>query len=108
MLSGTRSIPYDGSPMQPGMISLIEILAKERVTHFGASAHYLSLLQQAGHNENSLTLLPDLKVITSTGSVLIESQYFWIHKTFGRIQLSSIAGGTGIAGAGECAILTER
>lgn len=89
--------------MKPGMTSLIDLLAKERVTHFGTSAHYLQLLQQSGHGRDSLARLPQLKVITSTGSVLTESQYFWIYETFGQIQLSSIAGGTDIAGACECA-----
>lgn len=89
--------------MKPGMTSLIDLLAQERVTHFGTSAHYLQLLQQSGHGRDSLARLPQLKVITSTGSVLTESQYFWIYETFGQVQLSSIAGGTDIAGACECA-----
>jgi acetoacetyl-CoA synthetase len=75
------------------------------VTHFGTSAHYLSLLEQAGVKKADVAYLDRLKVITSTGSVLTEPQYYWVYKTFGPVQLSSIAGGTDIAGA--CKLIPE-
>jgi acetoacetyl-CoA synthetase len=75
------------------------MLGHLRVTHFGTSAHYLSLLEQAGVDKADVASLDRLKVITSTGSVLTESQYYWVYNTFGPVQLSSIAGGTDIAGA---------
>ncbi|KAK5256239.1 hypothetical protein LTR40_010497 [Exophiala xenobiotica] len=100
LLSGARSILYDGSPMKPSPLILLQILSNQRATHFGTSAHYLSLLEQAGITKQDLPAgLNSLKVITSTGSVLTESQYYWVYKTFGAVQLSSIAGGTDIAGA---------
>ncbi|EXJ87220.1 acetoacetate-CoA ligase [Capronia epimyces CBS 606.96] len=100
LLSGARSILYDGSPVKPSPLILLQILAAQRVTHFGTSAHYLSLLEQAGISKRDLPAgLDALKVITSTGSVLTEPQYYWVYKTFGPVQLSSIAGGTDIAGA---------
>ncbi|KAK5445143.1 hypothetical protein LTS15_010234 [Exophiala xenobiotica] len=100
LLSGARSILYDGSPMKPSPLILLQILSNQRATHFGTSAHYLSLLEQAGITKQDLPAgLDSLKVITSTGSVLTESQYYWVYKTFGAVQLSSIAGGTDIAGA---------
>ncbi|KAK7905506.1 hypothetical protein LTR67_000229 [Exophiala xenobiotica] len=100
LLSGARSILYDGSPMKPSPLILLQILSNQRATHFGTSAHYLSLLEQAGITKQDLPAgLSSLKVITSTGSVLTESQYYWVYKAFGAVQLSSIAGGTDIAGA---------
>ncbi|RSL82698.1 hypothetical protein CEP51_004974 [Fusarium floridanum] len=99
LLSGARSILYDGSPMKPTVLEFLSILSTEKVTHFGTSAHYLALLEQNSVTQEGLPRLDALRVITSTGSVLKESQYYWVYRTFGRVQLSSIAGGTDIAGA---------
>lgn len=99
LLSGARSILYDGSPLQPSPYGFLDVLAREGVTHFGTSAHYLSLLEAAGIRKGNLPNFQSLKCITSTGSVLIEPQYHWVYDTFGSVQLSSIAGGTDIAGA---------
>ncbi|KIW30526.1 acetoacetate-CoA ligase [Cladophialophora immunda] len=99
LLSGARSILYDGSPVKPSPLRFLKVLADQGVTHFGTSAHYLSLLEQAGITKGDVSGINRLKVITSTGSVLMEPQYYWVYKTFGPVQLSSIAGGTDIAGA---------
>jgi acetoacetyl-CoA synthetase len=99
LLSGARSILYDGSPVQPSSVEFLKMLGRLQVTHFGTSAHYLSLLEQSGITKDDVTSLDRLKVITSTGSVLTEAQYYWTYRTFGAVQLSSIAGGTDIAGA---------
>ncbi|KIW73685.1 acetoacetate-CoA ligase [Phialophora macrospora] len=99
LLSGARSVLYDGSPMKPSLLEFLRILSRESVTHFGTSAHYLSLLEQAGITRGGMPTLDALKVITSTGSVLTEQQYHYVYNNFGPVQLSSIAGGTDIAGA---------
>lgn len=103
LVSGARSVIYDGSPMIPNTTSLLKILADHRVTHFGTSAPFLNSLQQKGVKRGDFTVLKDLAVITSTGSVLTEPQYYWVYETFGKVQLSSIAGGTDVAGACKCA-----
>ncbi|KIW78340.1 acetoacetate-CoA ligase [Fonsecaea pedrosoi CBS 271.37] len=99
LLSGARSILYDGSPVRPTPVKFLEMLGHFHVTHFGTSAHYLSLLEQAGVTKADVSSLDRLQVITSTGSVLTEPQYYWVYKVFGSVQLCSIAGGTDIAGA---------
>ena len=85
--------------MKPSTLGFLKVLADQKITHFGTSAHYLSLLEQAGIKKKDLPDMGALKVITSTGSVLTESQYYYVYDTFGAVQLSSIAGGTDIAGA---------
>ena len=102
LLSGAKSILYDGSPTQPNALAFLTMLSRQRVTHFGTSAPYLQVLEQSGIGQHNLPDLSRLRVITSTGSVLTESQYHWVYHTFGGVQLSSIAGGTDIAGACEC------
>ncbi|KAI1615923.1 acetoacetate-CoA ligase [Exophiala viscosa] len=99
LLSGARSILYDGSPVIPSPVKFLDMLGRLQVTHFGTSAHYLSLLESSGITTKDVNNLKRLKVITSTGSVLTEPQYYWVYKVFGPVQLSSIAGGTDIAGA---------
>ena len=101
LLSGARSILYDGSPVIPSPVKFLDMLGRLQVTHFGTSAHYLSLLETSGVTAKDTHTLGRLKVITSTGSVLTEPQYYWVYKVFGPVQLSSIAGGTDIAGACE-------
>lgn len=105
LLSGARSVLYDGSPVYPSPRKFLNMLGWLRVTHFGTSAHYLSLLEKAGVKKADVACLDRLKVITSTGSVLTEPQYYWAYRTFGPVQLSSIAGGTDIAGA--CKLMSE-
>ncbi|KAJ5521065.1 acetoacetate-CoA ligase [Penicillium fimorum] len=99
LLSGARSILYDGSPVKPTVHKFLKLLAHQRVTHFGTSAHYLSLLEEGKVTNKDVSEIDSLKVITSTGSVLTESQYHWVYNTFGPVQLSSMSGGTDIAGA---------
>lgn len=101
LLSGARSILYDGSPVKPSAVGFLQILSDQGVTHFGTSAHYLSLLEQAGVRKGRMPDMHALRVITSTGSVLTEQQYYYVYDNFGPVQLSSIAGGTDIAGACE-------
>jgi len=99
LLSGARSVLYDGSPTLPSADAFLEILSRQGLTHFGTSASFLDVLERAGVSARTLPDFSRLEVITSTGSVLTESQYHWVYKTFGAVQLSSIAGGTDIAGA---------
>lgn len=101
LLSGARSILYDGSPTKPTALRLPQLLAQERVTHFGTSAHYLHLLEQTGFNKGTVPGLDALKVITSTGSVLRESQFHWVLQAVGPVHLMSMSGGTDIAGSCE-------
>ncbi|KAF2209834.1 hypothetical protein CERZMDRAFT_113594 [Cercospora zeae-maydis SCOH1-5] len=99
MIAGARSILYDGSPTVPSENGFLDMLSRQGVTHFGTSASFLDILERAGVNAGNLPDFSRLEVITSTGSVLTESQYHWVYRTFGAIQLTSMAGGTDIAGA---------
>ncbi|KAM3414434.1 hypothetical protein BST61_g9599 [Cercospora zeina] len=99
MIAGARSILYDGSPTVPSEKGFLEVLSRQGITHFGTSASFLDILERSGVTAMNLPDFSRLEVITSTGSVLTKSQYHWVDKTFGAIQLTSMAGGTDIAGA---------
>jgi len=66
LLSGARSILYDGSPVVPSPVQFLDLLGRLQVTHFGTSAHYLSLLESSGVTAKDTHNLNRLKVITST------------------------------------------
>ena len=107
LLSGARSVLYDGSPTWPSAEKFLQVLSRQKVTHFGTSAPYLASLEQKGFCKENMPPLDSLRVITSTGSVLSESQYYWIYKTFGSVQLSSVAGGTDIAGCCKYSMVSD-
>lgn len=98
---GATIILYDGSPFHPhGDLSIPLLIQKLRITHFGTSAKYLSILEQKElypmkepHNID----LSSLKAIYSTGSPLAPSTFNYVYKAFPpSINLGSITGGTDI------------
>ena len=100
LLTGARSILYDGSPFLPTLKSFIHLLSDLRVTHLGTSPRYLQTLETAKLTPKSLTDLTSLKVVTSTGMVLPEAQFLWFYTSFpAHVQLDNISGGTDLAGS---------
>ncbi|PNS19309.1 Acetyl-coenzyme A synthetase [Sphaceloma murrayae] len=113
LASGATLVLYDGSPFRspapsstPEVLSVPDDLAMPRlidelkITHFGTSAKYLSILEgkslfprQAPHNLS----LNTLRAIYSTGSPLAPSTFSYVYSAFGPdINLGSITGGTDI------------
>ncbi|OBU00137.1 hypothetical protein VE01_01681 [Pseudogymnoascus verrucosus] len=102
---GSTIVVYDGSPFRPaGEMSMPYLIDSLKITHFGTSAKYLSILEQKhtqpllpqpdGSNAASLATL---KAIYSTGSPLAPSTYKYIYANFPpTVQLASITGGTDI------------
>ena len=104
LATGATLVLYDGSPFRPldskgssdmAMPNLIEEL---KITHFGTSAKYLSLLEQkALFPKERGTAMSSLRAIYSTGSPLPPSTFQYIYRSFGTdINLGSITGGTDI------------
>lgn len=101
LASGTTIILYDGSPFKPHAHLSMPLLIEElKITHFGTSAKYLSMLEQ----NNILPLkqginLSTLRAIYSTGSPLAPSTFKYIYSPGvfpPTINLGSITGGTDI------------
>lgn len=93
---GTQLILYEGSPTYPTPRHLMDVVAKAKVTVFGASAAYFAYLEK-----QNVSLNPEefqsLATVLSTGSSLLSHQYDYIARLVGRsIQISSISGGTDI------------
>lgn len=99
--SGATLVLYDGSPFQPHAEMSLPLLIDElEITHFGTSAKYLSVLEQASllpKQSHPPAHLSSLCSIFSTGSPLAPSTFEYTYQAFGPdILLGSITGGTDI------------
>ncbi|KAE8351511.1 hypothetical protein BDV28DRAFT_158679 [Aspergillus coremiiformis] len=119
LASGATVILYDGSPFRPfdpeggnGEMAMPRLIDELKITHFGTSAKYLSILEQASlnprkHPHRPVTL-QTLRAIFSTGSPLAPSTFEYVYSSIhSDIMLGSITGGTDILSlfCGSCPIL---
>ncbi|KAH2239264.1 hypothetical protein V6Z88_006003 [Aspergillus fumigatus] len=108
LASGATIVLYDGSPFRPldpeggnGEMAMPRLIDELSITHFGTSAKYLSILEQASlkptqHPHRPVTLRT-LKAIFSTGSPLAPSTFEYVYSSIHPdIMLGSITGGTDI------------
>ena len=99
LASGATLILYDGSPFRsmgnpnPNDLAMPHLINELKITHFGTSAKYLSILEQKNLTPDPM---PSLQAIYSTGSPLAPSTFTYIYRTFGAVNLASITGGTDI------------
>ncbi|KAJ9380967.1 hypothetical protein DTO063F5_6418 [Paecilomyces variotii] len=108
LASGATIIVYDGSPFRPldpeggkGEMAMPRIIDELEITHFGTSAKYLSMLEQASLNPRQHPHRPaslrTLRAIFSTASPLAPSTFEYVYSSFHPdIMLGSITGGTDI------------
>ncbi|KAJ5097260.1 AMP-dependent synthetase/ligase [Penicillium angulare] len=108
LASGATIVLYDGSPFRPfdveggnGEMAMPRLIDELKITHFGTSAKYLSMLEQAALNPrkhaNRPVSLKTLRAIFSTGSPLAPSTFEYIYSSIHQdIMLGSITGGTDI------------
>ncbi|KAH8704114.1 acetoacetyl-CoA synthase [Talaromyces proteolyticus] len=108
LASGATIIVYDGSPFRPldvedgkGEIAMARLIDELQITHFGTSAKYLSIIEQASLNPRSHPHRPVnlemLRAIFSTAAPLAPSTFDYIYSSFHPdIMLGSITGGTDI------------
>jgi acetoacetyl-CoA synthetase len=107
LASGATIVVYDGSPFQPNKEMSMPLLIEElEINHFGTSAKYLSVLEQANTVPRSASprkaSLQSLRSIFSTGSPLAPSTFDYVYKSLNPVKpnpgllLGSITGGTDI------------
>ncbi|KAK7205441.1 acetoacetate-CoA ligase [Myxozyma melibiosi] len=98
LASGATLVLYDGSPFQPaGESSMFKLIEELGVKYYGTSAKYLSILEQKNYMPRETYAMKNLRMVTSTGSVLSPSTFSYIYRSLGPdIVLSSITGGTDI------------
>lgn len=107
LASGATLVLYDGSPFrsfnpetqtsEPDDLAMPRLVDELKITHFGTSAKYLSVLEGKSLYPRKTGLsLSTLKAIYSTGSPLAPSTFAYVYRAFGSISLGSITGGTDI------------
>lgn len=98
LAGGTTLVLYDGSPTHPTPDQLWNVVRQEQVTVLGTSPTYLQYCRETGLSPQKTEPLPFLRAIQSTGSVLPESLFDWVHEHVATIPVQSISGGTDIIG----------
>ncbi|WP_101587048.1 acetoacetate--CoA ligase [Brevibacterium jeotgali] len=95
---GFTIVTYDGAPFAGGPHRQFELLASERVTHFGTGAAILSTAQRLGYSPQADYDLSGLRSILSTGSPLPDPTWDWVYEQVSAtVKLGSDSGGTDIA-----------
>ncbi len=88
---------YDGSPVAPDINSLWRKVEEDRISIFGTSPKYLTMIQKSGLIPKDKFDLSSLKAVLSTGSPLSVENFKWVYDNVkSDLQLSSISGGTDI------------
>ncbi|KAF3998233.1 acetoacetate--CoA ligase [Glaciimonas immobilis] len=96
LASGVEILTFDG-PISSAN-TLWQLVADENVTVFGTSPAYLKMSQYAGLAPGLQFEIGALRAILSTGSVLYDAQFDWVHDHVKPLPLQSISGGTDILG----------
>ncbi|MEM5788528.1 MAG: acetoacetate--CoA ligase, partial [Syntrophobacteraceae bacterium] len=96
---GATIVLYDGSPIHPDWGAMWKLAQDEKITIFGCSASYISLLRSLGAEPGSAYDLGSLRAMSQTGSPLSAAGFEWVYKMIKRdMHFNSISGGTDING----------
>jgi len=100
LLQGATVALFDGAPNHPDMLEVWRMVARERLTSFGAGAAFLMGCQKAGVAPGRALDLSALRSVGATGSPLSPEAYEWVYRAVkADVWLAPISGGTDIAGA---------
>ena len=107
LVRGVTVVLFDGSPVYPETGRLFDIAEKEGVNFFGVSAKYIDGIKKAGLEPKKTHDLSDLRMIGSTGSVLVPESFDYIYEHVKTdVHLASLSGGTDICGCFVASIPT--
>lgn len=99
LASGATLVLYEGSPTYPNAYCLADIVAEEKVTHFGTSAKYLDSCAKQGVKPVEDHDFSALRTLLSTGSPLSAEGFRYVYEAWKQdVCLSSISGGTDVIG----------
>ncbi len=94
---GSTIVLYDGAALAPSPAVLWDLAHAERVTVFGTSAKYLTMLEKEGVQPARSHDLGALRAVLSTGSPLAAHSFDYVYRRVKRdLHLASISGGTDI------------
>jgi len=97
LATGATLVTYDGDPFFPEPEHLIDLIDREKITHFGTSAKYIDACSKAGLKPARSHDLASLIAVFSTGSPLLPESFDYIYCDWkADLHLASISGGTDI------------
>ncbi len=100
---GAAIVLYDGNPVMPDSLRLFRMAQRNRISIFGTSPRYLSVLEKEGVEPGATCNLDALRTVLSTGAPLNPSQFEWVYRAIkSDVHLASISGGTDLIGCFVC------
>lgn len=96
---GATLVTHDGAPNHPDLLELWRLVARERITYFGAGAAFVTGCAKAGIRPGEMLDLTALRSLGVTGSPLTSDGYDWVYDAVkSDIWLAPISGGTDLCG----------
>jgi acetoacetyl-CoA synthetase len=96
---GATIVLYDGNPVTPDALRLFRMAVRNRISIFGTSPRFLSVLEKAGVEPGKDCDLQSLRTVLSTGAPLNPAQFEWVYRAIkSDVHLASISGGTDLIG----------
>ena len=106
--AGATIVLFDGQPLYPNPERLFDIAQNEKLDFFGVSAKYIDSVAKANLKPMQTHDLSNLKVIASTGSVLVPESFDYVYREIKKdVHLASMSGGTDICGCFAAGIPTQ-
>lgn len=97
LATGASIVTYDGSVAADGPETLWRLVAGTGITALGISPAFIQYQRDSAAQPRRHDL-SSLRVVLSTGSMLFERDFDWIHESVGHFPIHSISGGTDIIG----------
>ena len=99
LIRGVTIVLFDGSPVFPRAHRLFDLAQNEKLNFFGVSAKYIDGIKKVGLKPAETHDLSHLRMIGSTGSVLVPDCFDYIYESVKKdVHLASMSGGTDICG----------
>ncbi len=106
--AGATIVLFDGQPLYPTAERLFDMAQAEKLDFFGVSAKYIDSVAKADLKPMQTHDLSSLKVIASTGSVLVPESFDYVYREVKKdVHLASMSGGTDICGCFAAGIPTQ-
>ncbi len=106
--AGATIVLFDGQPLYPNPERLFDIAQNEKLDFFGVSAKYIDSVAKADLKPMQTHDLSNLKVIASTGSVLVPESFDYVYREIKKdVHLASMSGGTDICGCFAAGVPTQ-
>lgn len=107
LVRGVTIVLFDGSPVFPRAPRLFDLAQNEELNFFGVSAKFIDGIKKVGLKPSETHNLSNLRMIASTGSVLVPEGFDYIYENVKKdVHLASMSGGTDICGCFVASIPT--